>query len=83
MLDNASQFSEGEMTMAQRHQRGWLKKEKRWLMRFFAAAMARRSKEAIRRASASMKPSSSASGSERDANFEKRWPALLGTLLET
>ena len=36
-----------------------------WLTRFFAAAMARRSKEAIRRASASTKPSSSASGSAR------------------
>ena len=35
------------------------------LMRFFAAAIARRSKEAIRRASASTKPSSSASGSAR------------------
>src|SRR5882724_7145786 len=36
-----------------------------WLTRPFAAAMARRSKEAIRRASASTKPSSSASGSAR------------------
>src|SRR5207249_4861109 len=36
-----------------------------WLTRFFAAAMARRSKEAIRRASASTKPSSSTSGSAR------------------
>ena len=36
-----------------------------WLTRFFAAAMARRSKEAIRRASASTKLSSSASGSAR------------------
>ena len=34
-----------------------------WLTRFFAAAMARRSKEAIRYASAPTKPSSSASGS--------------------
>jgi hypothetical protein len=36
-----------------------------WLTRFFAAAMARRSKKAIRRASTSTKPSSSASGSAR------------------
>src|SRR5437870_8364306 len=36
-----------------------------WLTRLFAAAMARRSKEAIRRASASTKPSSSASASAR------------------
>src|SRR5882762_5804649 len=36
-----------------------------WLTRPFAAARARRSKEAIRRASASTKPSSSASGSAR------------------
>jgi hypothetical protein len=36
-----------------------------WLTRLFAAAMARRSKEAIRRASASTKPSSSESGSAR------------------
>src|SRR5258708_18689612 len=36
-----------------------------WLTRFFAAAMARRSKEAIRRASASTKPSRSATGSAR------------------
>jgi hypothetical protein len=34
-------------------------------MRFFAAAIARRSKEAIRRASMSTKPSNSASGSDR------------------
>jgi hypothetical protein len=34
-------------------------------MRFFAAAIGRRSKEAIRRASTSTKPSSSASGSAR------------------
>jgi hypothetical protein len=36
-----------------------------WLMRFFAAAIGRRSKEAIRRASTSTKQSSSASGSAR------------------
>jgi hypothetical protein len=36
-----------------------------WLTRLFAAAMARRSKEAIRRASASTKPSSSESGNAR------------------
>jgi len=36
-----------------------------WLTRFFAPAMARRSKEAIRRSGASTKPSSSASGSAR------------------
>jgi len=36
-----------------------------WLTRLFAAAMARRSKEVIRRASASTKPSSSESGSAR------------------
>src|ERR1700740_373376 len=36
-----------------------------WFTRFFAAARARRSKEAILRARASTKPSSSASGSAR------------------
>ena len=36
-----------------------------WLTRFFAAAIGRRSKDAIRRASTSTKPSSSASGSAR------------------
>src|SRR6267143_5231100 len=36
-----------------------------WLRRFFAAAIARRSKEAIRRAIASTKPSNSASGRAR------------------
>ena len=86
-------------------------------MRFFAAAIARRSKEAIRRAIAAAKnlvnqvslPSADRlldaitsfqtaltwpetqqriqallkRGLQREADFENRWPALLGTLLET